>query len=413
MRILVVTSTFPRWPGDTEPGFVFELCRRLQTRGVAVDVIAPHAPGAKRSELMDGIHVHRYRYGPERLEILAYQGGILANIGRYGFGIFMVPLLLLSQAIAVWGRVHGSRYDLVHAHWLIPQGLVCVFINLLRGRQHKIPVVCTAHGGDLYALRGRLMGMVKYFVMRRLTHLAVVSSAMQKTCLAMGVRRERVSVLPMGVDLEYQFNPAPQVRRHDTRLIYVGRLVEKKGVRYLIEAMAIIRKAVPAIELLLVGEGPLGPVIRQQIAQLKLESNVRLLGSLSNADLPPLYSSAAVCVVPSIVDRSGDQEGLGLILVEALGCGCAVVASDLPAIHDVVQHGHTGLLARAADAGDIADKVLQLLRDQPLRERLAANGRESVRARFDWETAASGYYQLFHGLVAEETGNNRQKTSSP
>ena len=177
----------------------------------------------------------------------------------------MVPLLLLSQAIAVWGRVHGSRYDLVHAHWLIPQGLVCVFINLLRGRQHKIPVVCTAHGGDLYALRGRLMGMVKYFVMRRLTHLAVVSSAMLKTCLAMGVRREQVSVLPMGVDLEYQFNPAPQVRRHDTRLIYVGRLVEKKGVRYLIEAMAIIRKAIPAIELLLIGEGPLGPIIRQQI----------------------------------------------------------------------------------------------------------------------------------------------------
>ena len=83
MRILVTASTFPRWQGDTEPPFVFELCRRLQKRGVDIDIIAPHAPGAKAMEVMDGINVYRYRYGPERLEVLAYQGGILANLKRH------------------------------------------------------------------------------------------------------------------------------------------------------------------------------------------------------------------------------------------------------------------------------------------------------------------------------------------
>ena len=107
-----------------------------------------------------------------------------------------------------------------------------------------------------------------------------------------------------------------------------------------------------------------------------------------------------MAVVPSIVDRSGDQEGFGLVIVEAMGCGCAVVASDLPAIHDIVQHGQTGLLARPGDAVDLAEKIMHMLQDKELRTRLAANGREFVCSRFDWDATAAQYHKLFARLVA-------------
>ena len=401
MRILVVTSTFPRWQNDTEPAFVYELCMRLHRLGANLDVLAPHAPAAKTREQMNGIKVYRYRYCPERLEILAYRGGILANLRRHWFGFLIIPFLLLFQGIAVWRRLGNEKYDLVHAHWIIPQGFICVLANLLHSRRNRKPLVCTSHGGDLYALRNRPFTAIKKFVMEQLSHLCVVSRTMQETCIASGARAERISVLPMGVDLKRTFIPRADVVRRDNRLVCVGRLVEKKGIVYLIDAVAIIKKAIPDIELLLVGNGPELPAIKQRIKQLCLERNVTLAGSVSNPELPALYASAAVAVIPSIVDRSGDQEGFGLVIVEALGCGCAVVASDLPAIHDIVRHGQNGLLARPGDVADLADKIMLLLRDRKLRDRLAANGRESVCSRFDWEEITAQYHKLFVGLAAQ------------
>ena len=399
MRILVVTSTFPRWPGDTEPAFVFELCRRLHMQGADVDVLAPHAADTRSIEQMDGINVYRYRYGPERLELLAYRGGILANLRRHWSRWLLVSPFLLLQAIAVRRRLNKEKYDLIHAHWIIPQGFICVLMNLLSRCKNRIPVICTAHGGDLYALCGWPFNSIKDFVMERLAHLCVVSRAMQETCIAGGVKSEKISVLPMGVDLKRTFIPVDVTVRRNNRLIFVGRFVEKKGTGHLLDAVAIMRNTITDIELLLVGDGPLLPAIRQKITQLGLEDHVMLAGSLSNTDLPPLYSSAAICVMPSVVDSSGDQEGLGLVMVEALGCGCAVVASDLPATHDVMQHGQTGMLVRPGDAVDLAEKIMHLLRDRELRIRLATNGREYVRNRFDWDETAAQYHKLIARLV--------------
>ena len=400
MRILVTASTFPRWQGDTEPPFVFELCRRLQKRGVDIDLIAPHAPGTKVMEVMDGINVYRYRYGPERLEVLAYQGGILANLKRHWYAVLVVPVFLLFQGLSVWRRLRKEKYDLVHAHWIIPQGLVCVLVNLLRARGHRVPVVCTSHGGDLYALRGWPFKSIKKFVMKRLAHLCVVSRAMQETCIEFGMEPETINVLPMGVDLKNTFLPTANTARHDHRLLFVGRLVEKKGVTHALEAVAILKKTIPDIELLVVGDGPELPVLKRKITQLGLEQNVTLAGSVRNPELPQLYSSATVFVMPAVVDSRGDQEGFGLVLVEAMGCGCAVIASDLPPIRDIVQHGQNGLLAQPGAANDLADKIRQLLQDRELRARLAVKGRESV-GRFDWDATAGRYHALFTELLVK------------
>ena len=114
-RLLVLASTYPRWAGDSEPGFVHELSRRLADR-FEVAVSCPHAPGALPQESMDGVEVHRYRYAPARWESLAYEGGIVTNLRRHPWKWLLLPGFFLAQAWSAWRLVARFRPHVVHAH---------------------------------------------------------------------------------------------------------------------------------------------------------------------------------------------------------------------------------------------------------------------------------------------------------
>lgn len=130
LRLLVLTSTYPRWSGDHEPGFVHELSRRLAA-DFDVTVLCPHAPGAAATEMLDGVRVLRYRYAPEALETLVHNGGIIGNLARAKWKWLLVPGFFLAQAIAAWNCLRRDRPDVIHGHWLIPQGLLLATLSLV------------------------------------------------------------------------------------------------------------------------------------------------------------------------------------------------------------------------------------------------------------------------------------------
>lgn len=392
LRILVLTSTFPRWDDDSEPSFVFSLCKYLQQQGVEIDVVAPHAFGTKKYEVMDNVQVYRYQYFFSNLETLAYAGGILANLKKNRMNYLLVPFLLFSQAIAILRRLSAGNYQLIHAHWIIPQGLLGILIKKLLGKT-DLPVLCTSHGGDLYSLDNWFFSSLKRWTIKNSSCLTVVSHAMKDYVNKLCINKQDIRVIPMGVDLKNTFVPVPGITRKDTRLIFVGRLVEKKGVTNLIKAINIIRQDIPGIELLVVGDGPLRASLEKEACKLKLGQHIHFMGAVTHERLPELYSSSAVAVIPSIIASTGDQEGLGLVIVEALGCGCAVIASDLDAIRDIVDDD-SGLLAKPEDARDLAEKIQLLLDDQKKRERLSANGRKRVMEMFDLGISGQRYHDL-------------------
>lgn len=396
-RILVVTSTFPRWSGDSEPSFVYTLSSRLQQKGYDVTVLAPHAKGLKLNETMGRVRVMRYRYFFSGLENLAYAGGILANLRKNPLNYLLVPFFLFFQSKYLLKLLRTDQFDLVHAHWIIPQGLLSVIVNNYLITR-PVPVLCTSHGADLYALRNPLFRLLRKWTINKCAHLCVVSSAMEKTCFALGVDKSKLSTISMGVDLTNIFYPAAGVERKPERLIFVGRLVEKKGVQILIDAMQVIVAGNPDAELLVIGDGPLRKSIAAQVKDSGLSKNVVFKGAISNDQLPALYSSASVSVVPSIIDRQGDQEGLGLVMIEALGCGCAVVASSLEPIKDVIIDGVTGLLSTPGNSAELAEKIILLLTDSGLCRRIAGQGQESVRGKFDWDIICEKYDRLISSL---------------
>ncbi|MDB5842233.1 MAG: glycosyltransferase [Herminiimonas sp.] len=397
-RVLVLTSTFPRWEGDREPPFVFELSRRL-AKQFDVVVLAPHAPGAKTREQFGGIDVHRFRYCFPRMQRLAYDGGILANLKRNRFNYLLVPLFTAAEFISLIRLLRQSRIDAIHAHWLIPQGLVALAARLFS--IEKPVIVCTSHGGDLFGLSGPLLSAVKRAIIRRVDKLTVVSHAMADYAATLADRHD-LEVIPMGVDLAHRFTPLPERASAPDEILFAGRLVEKKGVRYLILAMPMIVQRRPQVTLLIAGEGPEREELEKLAFATGVAGHIRFLGAIENRDLRTLYRRAAVFVAPSVVARGGDQEGLGLVFVEALGCGCAVVASDLPAIRDVIIDGVTGLICKQKDSADLGRKVLTLLDDPIQRAKLGAAGRRHVADRFDWEIVAERYRQLIDALLQRQ-----------
>jgi glycosyltransferase involved in cell wall biosynthesis len=396
----VLASTFPRWDGDTEPRFVESLSYEL-AGDFDVIVLAPHCRGAARQETFSrgdrSLDVRRFRYCLAPLETLAYDGGMLSRVRQNPLRLLLLPLFLLGQAFATLQLCRRENIDAIHAHWIIPQGFTMASLGLFWRRLP--PVLVTSHGGDLYALRGRALEALKRWVLSRADAVTVVSRAMREYCEENQIGPRNILVQSMGVDLETTFTPGAGSTQRDG-LVFVGRLVEKKGVSYLIEAVALLADRYPDLTLTIVGEGPLGESLETLTAKRGVEDRVRFVGSVPNEKVPEYLRAANISVMPSVVASSGDQEGLGLVAVEALGCGCAVVAFDLPAVRDTIIDGQTGLMAEPGNAPDLADKIAMLLDDEALRQRLAEAGRRHAMGQFTWTAVGAGYTKIIMNMIS-------------
>jgi len=162
-KILCVTSNFPRWSGDSTTPFVLELAKDLRRHDWIVDILAPHAPGAAKSELIDGVRVFRFQYlYPQALQTVCYQGGALINLKKNPLNYFALLFLVTAQFIAIKKLLSAGSYDLIHSHWILPQG----FNGALAHRLTSIPHVLTVHGGDVFGLQGSLMEAFKKLSLR-------------------------------------------------------------------------------------------------------------------------------------------------------------------------------------------------------------------------------------------------------
>lgn len=394
---MVLTSTYPRWLGDQEPGFVHELCKRL-TGDFDVTVLGPHAIGALTEEIMDGVHVRRYRYAPAAWETLVNSGGIVINLKRRPWKWLLVPGFLLAQAWVTWKLIRRWHPDVIHAHWLVPQGFLVAALSRIVRRPP--PYLVTSHGADLFALRGRSFNALKRFVVRRASAVTVVSHAMLNELASIGADVSKVEIQPMGVDLTERFTRDTSVPRSQHEILFVGRLVEKKGLRYLIDAMPAIMVAYPQAHLTVSGFGPEEPVLRNQVHALGLDDKVHFVGAVVQTDLPALYRRAAVFVAPFVQAKSGDQEGLGLVSVEAIGCGCPVIISDLATASDVLSNTTGVVSVPQRDSFALAQAVQRVLAAPEQYRNAVIVDRHQMMHRFDLGAVSQRYAQILQRLIS-------------
>jgi glycosyltransferase involved in cell wall biosynthesis len=395
-RLLVLTSTFPRWANDSSPPFVFELSKRL-TDDFEVTVLAPHYPGAPVREEREGLQIHRFRYFWERFETLAGEKAILPALRANRLNYLLLPFFLAAQFFAALRLAGKLKVDVIHAHWLLPQGLAAALIKFIAGT----PFVVTGHGGDVYGLQGRLAMALKRLVLRRAAGVTVVSRALAEKVKGLAAI-SRLAVIPMGVDAAL-FNPElsnPGLRERlgikGPFLLFVGRLSEKKGVRYLLEALPPVLKNFPETRLVVVGKGELADELQALAAGLGLAEKVIFTGAVPNRELPAYYASADIFIGPSVTASGGDAEGFGLTFVEAGLSGCVVVGTDSGGIGDIIADGRTGFLVREKNSADLTAVLRKILADLDRHRQIGRAARLEFRSSFDWEVIAARYREFLH-----------------
>lgn len=391
-NVLVIASTFPRWSGDSIPDFIFALCSRLSLDN-ELHVIAPWYPGARSCEVMDGIHVYRFRYFPGRVS-LAYGGGIVVNLKRNPLYFFLVPFFLFFQWLCVYRVLRTQAIDLIHAHWLIPHAFIAVAACLWTGRDPRQSVICSCHGTDVVGLRGRGLLGLKRWVSRRIRTLTVVSKGLRQILEQDGIDTAHCQVVPMGTDFENLFVRKRDIERDPLASVYVGRLIEQKGLVTLLNAFVEVVRACPGARLHVVGEGPLKATIEQFVATHGLHGQVQLHGFCAHDQVALLYSRCSIAVAPALV-----MEGFGLTLVEAMGCECVMIASDFPSARELIDGGRTGLLFQAGNVAGLASAWLSALTDRTRMEEIGRHARASVVEQYGWGRTVASFQRIYDEIV--------------
>ena len=346
MKVLVLTSSFPRYAGSHEARWILELAERLTYYGFIPLVIAPHYPGGKIRESWNRVRVYRFIYFlPVGLERLAYGPGLLFNIKKDFFAYLGLFPFLMSGFSSALILLLNEKVTIIHTHWLIPQG----FVGAVFHRIWNIPHVATIHGSDLnFLTRHKSLAPVSRFIIRHSDIITVNSTYMKKQLESFSPGSgKKIRVIPMGINpgkYSRGISSALKKKYHARHIILsVGRLIDWKGTIYLIDAMPDVLNRFPDTVLLVIGEGPEKEKLIKRTYELGLENRIHFHGIVDTTDLPSYYQAADIFVLPSI-NKSGNTEALGVVLLEAMASGCPVIGSSVGGIPDIIIDGETGFL---------------------------------------------------------------------
>jgi glycosyltransferase involved in cell wall biosynthesis len=383
MRVLFLTHSYPRTPGDAAGAFLLHLAVALRGEGVDVSVIAPAGDRLPATEVLEGIPVHRFRYAPRRFQRLAYTG-YMADEVRRSFGAKLALLGFLGSEFASGTRIRREfRPDLVHAHWWFPGGLVGTWV----ARLADLPLVTTMHGTDVRLARGT--SLARPLFRHVLSHSRAVTTVSEwlasETRTIVPQIEPVVAPMPVATDIFFPGN-----HRRAASLLFVGRLNTQKGIETLLEAVAAMRTSV---SLDVVGDGPAASSLRARADELGIAARVRWHGSMPQPRLPEFYRDATALVVPSL------GEGFGMVAVEAQLCETPVVAFDSGGLSDSIEHGRTGYLVPPGDVAALARQLDDVIAD-PARAEIGKAGRQSALARFAPASAARRYAQVYRSVLS-------------
>src|SRR2546428_127951 len=321
MRILHVVTAFPRPPDDVIVPWLVELLKRLQAAGHEVEVFTSSYRGAP-DQVFAGIPVHRFRYFPRRWETLTHEEGAPAGMRRSWLSRLMPAWLVRAGMVAIWCLCRRGRYDVIHAHWPLPLAL----FGWGAQRARSARLVTTFYGVGLRWVKSALPFLKGFlaWAARRSDRVVAISH------YTAGELRELadvpIEVIPYTTSLPEvgATSPAPDGKGP---VLFVGRLVERKGVAHLIEAIARLGSLGPRLEI--VGEGPERPGLEALAERLGVADRVVFRGKIPPDELQASYARAAVCGLPSVLDAPGGTEGLGVVLLAAMDHPTSVIASPV------------------------------------------------------------------------------------
>ena len=399
--VVMVTTSYPRFPGDSVGTFMEPIAKGVAARGHEVHIVAPWHPRITRGKSEDGVFFHFFHYAPvPALNVFGYAAGLQADVKLKRAAWMAAPLAMAAGWFKAMRVAQKKRANVMHGHWVVPGGVIAATA------QPQLPLVVSLHGSDVFvAERTAPAGAAARRVFARAGAVTACSEDLARRAVALGADATRLDVIPYGVDTtRFAPDPAARVRGRAelgvapdrTLVVAAGRLVRKKGFEYLIDAMA----HVPDAHLVIAGSGDLAAELQARAVSAGVARRAHFLGDVTQDAVARWFSAADVVAIPSVRDDSGNVDGLPNTVLEAVASGTPVVATPAGGIGTVVKHDDTGLLVPERDAPALGAAIARLAGDPDLRARLGAAGRALLAARFGWDATAARFETAYDRALA-------------
>ena len=430
MKVLVIGSVYPRFQEDAEVPWLRTSIAHLKKAGVEIQVLAPAYKGLKSHDI-DGTPVNRFRYAPAAWEILTHEEGAPSKMASKPWLQLLAIPYIINGFIQCLRICRKWKPDVIHAHWPFPHA----YIALGAAKLFKIPLVLNFHGAELLLIRKKkwVKPLLKFAIGQAQAIFADSSFAASKI---KALRNVNVEWSPYGTTLETRderdvilsgtkdpVTITPHPVNGKFKILFVGRHIERKGIRYLIESAKYLPQN--EFEIRIVGVGDLTEQLKQQACSAQAPTlchpernevkskdpvnfseiegspaSIIFTGKLSPEDLANEYKTANVFVLPAIVDSKGDTEGLGVVLIEAMELGLPIVASNVGGIPDVVIDGESGILVPEKDPVALADAFKRLASDPSLTGKLLAGARKRIDECFTWDGIIERQVEVYNKVIS-------------
>ncbi|WP_420447996.1 glycosyltransferase family 4 protein [Candidatus Palauibacter sp.] len=411
MKVVHVVTAFPRHDDDVITPWLGRLLLGLRERGLNVEVLAPAYRGGGAAEWR-GIPVRRFRYAPARFETLTHDETAPDRIRSRPAYAGLLPGYMLGGSLASIRLGASSPPDVVHVHWPVPHAWFGALARASAGS--GTAVMSSFYSVEIRWVERRLPWAVP-FLRWSIESADAVTAISTATSAAVRRYTEReVPVIPFSAaisDGSMALATAAGRSRDESgaiRLLFVGRLVERKGVHILIRALARVRERVDAT-LMVVGDGPQASPLEAEARRAGVGAFVRFAGRVDEEALREAYRTSDVFILPAVVDSKGDTEGLGVVLLEALEFGLPLIASDVGGIPDIVRHGETGLLVPPGDAGALANAIVGVVGDPATARERVATGRAHMREHFGLPSVVDRLVACYSTAVSLRRGPGAQR----
>lgn len=407
MHIGVLTHNYPRFAGDFSGTFVEALCEEFVTQNQRVTVWAPHdAAYTVGSGMRRGVDLRLFRYAwPARLQQLGYMRSMESDLALRLNTYALSPSFFAAGITTLLREAVQRKPDLLHAHWLLPNG----YIAAVAARRLGIPLVVSVPGSDAQvAGKNALFRAMARFAMRQAGLLTANSESLRDAVVALGEGTDvadKFDLILYGVDpaaLRPDETGVAALRAelaiptHAVVLLCVGRMVYKKGFDDLVRALAAEPLAGREIVAVMVGQGDQWHAWQQLGRDLGVADRLRWVGNVPKDRIGVYYNLADLLVMPSV---SRPADGLNVCVLDAMSCGKPVVASNVAGNPLAVVDGVTGRLVVEQDVAALAQALADLVDDASLRARYGAAARIRIEQELGWPHLARRYISHFSRLA--------------
>ena len=400
--ILIVTTTFPNFIDDLGGYFIYQMAKHLVNQ-YKVFVLCPSGIKTKLFEEKDNIKIYRFNYfWPIKWQKVCYGSGILPNIKKNKFLIFVLPFLFIFQFFALIRIIRKEKIDLINAHWIMPSGITSLLATIILRK----PLVISTHGSDVFVLFSNFLSFFSKITVEKADKLTTTSSvAANFMASKTNIITKNIEIISMGVDSNL-FRPSLKLKKIGEKkiieklgffpnqpiLLFVGSLAIHKGVDYLINAMPKILKKHSSANLLIVGRGQQEDSLKKLVYKLGINQNVHFVGSIENNKLQYYYNLADIFVLASL------REGLPVVLMEAMSSGCPVVATNIAGNPDMIENNKNGFLIKIKSPEEISRAVIKILSDENLKNRFVKNARKTIEEKYDWRIITDKFKTIFNSV---------------